>query len=78
METMNVNAYGAIRCIKGVLPTMRAQRSGTIVNHGSILGTTTMITGAPYCLSKFALEAISELLRIELIGMCIYSKSSPI
>ena len=65
---METNFYGPLRCIKAVLPTMRAQKSGTIVNNGSLFGTTYSLGGSGYSASKFALEALTEGLRVELVG----------
>ncbi len=72
-ESINVNILGSLRCIKGVLPTMRAQKSGTIVNHGSVLGISSTLGVGAYSWCKFALEAMTETLRVELVGMCIRS-----
>src|SRR5262249_34088508 len=59
-EVMNVNVGGALRCIRAVLPTMRAQQSGAIVNITSIVGRVGAIGQAPYVASKWALEGMSE------------------
>ncbi|RAL03713.1 putative short chain oxidoreductase/dehydrogenase [Aspergillus ibericus CBS 121593] len=60
------NVYGVVRVIKAVLPFMRAQRSGTIVNVSSIAGFAAGPSGAAYSMSKFAVEALSESLFAEL------------
>jgi NAD(P)-dependent dehydrogenase (short-subunit alcohol dehydrogenase family) len=65
---MDVNLYGPIRCIQAVLPQMRRQRSGQIVNVGSVLSEVVAARNSAYCASKFALLALSDTLRIELYG----------
>ncbi|GKZ27743.1 hypothetical protein AbraIFM66951_005479 [Aspergillus brasiliensis] len=60
------NIYGVVRVIKAVLPFMRAQRSGTIVNLSSIVGFVAGPSTAAYSMSKFAVEALSESLSAEL------------
>jgi NAD(P)-dependent dehydrogenase (short-subunit alcohol dehydrogenase family) len=62
---MEVNVFGAARLIQLVLPAMRQQRSGTIVNVTSMGGKITTPLGAWYHATKFALEAISDCLRME-------------
>lgn len=61
----NVNVFGAVRLIQLALPHMRAQRSGTIVNITSMGGKIHTPLGAWYHGTKFALEAISDCLRME-------------
>ena len=62
---MEVNVFGAARLIQLVQPQMRAQRSGTIVNVTSMGGKITTPLGAWYHATKFALEALSDCLRME-------------
>ncbi len=62
----DVNVFGAVRLIQLALPHMRAQRSGTIVNITSMGGKIHTPLGAWYHGTKFALEAISDCLRMEL------------
>jgi len=62
---MDVNVFGAARLTQLVLPQMRAQRSGTIVNVTSMGGKITTPLGAWYHATKFALEALSDCLRME-------------
>jgi NAD(P)-dependent dehydrogenase (short-subunit alcohol dehydrogenase family) len=64
-DVMNVNVSGALRCIRAVLPTMRAQGSGAIVNITSVTGRVGAIAQAPYVASKWALEGLSEQLALE-------------
>jgi NAD(P)-dependent dehydrogenase (short-subunit alcohol dehydrogenase family) len=55
-----------------VLPIMRKQRSGRILNLSSIGGLDSTIGGGIYCSSKFALEAISESLAMETAPLGIH------
>ena len=61
----DVNVFGAVRLIQLALPHMRSQRSGTIINITSVGGKIHTPLGAWYHGTKFALEAISDCLRLE-------------
>jgi NAD(P)-dependent dehydrogenase (short-subunit alcohol dehydrogenase family) len=61
-----VNVFGAARLTQLVLPHMRKNRSGKIVNITSMGGKIHTPLGAWYHATKFALEAISDCLRLEL------------
>jgi len=61
-----VNYWGVVRCTQDVLPTMRQQGSGTIVNVSSIAGRLAALGQAVYASSKWALECLSENLAQEL------------
>ncbi len=71
-QQFEVNVFGAISMIKAVLPTMRKQRSGHILNITSIAG----IQGYPgvgaYNASKFALEGIGEALAADVKPLGIH------
>jgi NAD(P)-dependent dehydrogenase (short-subunit alcohol dehydrogenase family) len=60
------NFFGAIRVIKEVIPIMRKQRTGTIVNVSSVAGRIGFPMGSAYVSSKFALEGLSESISYEL------------
>jgi NAD(P)-dependent dehydrogenase (short-subunit alcohol dehydrogenase family) len=59
------NFFGAIRVIQYVLPIMREQRSGVIVNISSIGGRIAFPFSPSYASTKFALEGLSEALQYE-------------
>lgn len=61
-----VNVLGVWELTCAVLPTMRAQRSGSIVNIGSMAGTLALPGLGAYASSKFALEGMTESWRQEL------------
>ncbi len=60
-----VNVFGAMQLCREVLPGMRAQGSGRIVNVSSLAGKVSVPLMGAYCASKFALEAFSDALRAE-------------
>jgi NAD(P)-dependent dehydrogenase (short-subunit alcohol dehydrogenase family) len=62
----DVNIFGLARLTQLLLPAMRAQRSGRIVNVSSIGGKIGEPFGAWYHATKFALEGLSDSLRMEL------------
>jgi NAD(P)-dependent dehydrogenase (short-subunit alcohol dehydrogenase family) len=60
-----VNVFGAARLAQLVLPHMRARRAGTIVNISSMGGKIYTPLGGWYHATKFAIEALSDCLRLE-------------
>src|SRR6478672_13307879 len=65
------NFFGAVRLMKAVIPIMRKQRSGIIVNVSSIGGLVGVPLNSAYTGSKFALEGFSESMKYELDGFGI-------
>jgi len=62
---IEVNVFGLARLTQLVLPHMRAQRSGTVINISSMGGEFTTLLGGWYHASKYAVEALSDALRME-------------
>lgn len=67
-QMIDVNIKGVLYGIAAVLPVMKAQKSGQIINLSSIGGHAVSPTAAVYCATKFAVGAISEGLRQEVGG----------
>lgn len=66
------NFFGLAACIQAVLPHLRAQRSGRIINVSSISGRLAPPGVSAYAASKFAVEGLSESLRHELAPVGIH------
>jgi len=62
----DVNVFGLLRVTRAVLPGMRQEKRGLIINIGSVLGRVTFPFFGIYGASKFAVEALSDSLRYEL------------
>lgn len=65
------NVFGQFELIRAVLPTMRAQGHGRIVNCSSVLGFVSQPFRGAYVASKFAMEGLSDTLRLELSDTAI-------
>jgi NAD(P)-dependent dehydrogenase (short-subunit alcohol dehydrogenase family) len=64
-QQLEVNVVGVVAVTQALLPLLRQAR-GRIINMGSISGVSAMPFMGAYCATKFALEAISDTLRVEL------------
>lgn len=63
---LDVNLLGLARLAQLVLPTMRRQESGTIINISSVAGRFATPLGSWYHASKYAVEGLSDAMRLEL------------
>lgn len=66
------NVFGPVRLAQLVLPAMRAQGWGKIVNIGSMGGRLTFPGGGYYHATKYAMEALSDALRFEVAGFGVH------
>ncbi|GAA0406073.1 oxidoreductase [Micromonospora gifhornensis] len=67
----DTNVFGLLNVTRAVLPVMRSQRSGRILNVSSLGGFSSSAGFGIYCSTKFAVEGISEAMRAELAGLGI-------
>lgn len=66
------NVFGLHECTRQVIPIMREQGYGKIIQHSSILGLVSLFGRGAYNSSKYAIEGLSDTLRLELLGTGIY------
>ena len=59
------NVFGAVRMMQAVLPSMRARRTGVVINVTSMMGRITLPGHGSYAATKFALGAMTESLAME-------------
>lgn len=64
-DEFNTNFFGVIRTCRNVLPIMRENGGGTIINIGSVAGLISIPFQSMYSASKYALESMTESLRME-------------
>ncbi|WP_030178810.1 oxidoreductase [Streptomyces sp. NRRL S-813] len=67
----DTNVFGLVNVTRAVLPVMRRQRSGRILNLSSIGGFESVAGFGVYCSTKFAVEGLSEAMRAELAPLRI-------
>lgn len=69
---LETNFFGLVAVTKAVLPHMRVQRSGLIINVSSVSGLSGFPGYGPYAASKFAVEGFSESLRQEMLSFGVH------
>ena len=72
-KIFDVNVFGIINMLQNVIPIMRKNKYGKIINIGSISGKFAQALNGNYCASKHAVEAISDAMRLELHDFNIMS-----
>jgi len=65
-ETFETNFFGALEGMKAVIPIMKQQGSGTIINISSVAGHIPLPFHAIYSATKFAMNAVGKAARVEL------------
>ena len=66
------NVFGLHECTGQIIPVMRAQGYGKIIQHSSVLGLVSLFGRGAYNASKYAIEGLSDTLRLELEGTGIF------
>ncbi|RKE36107.1 NADP-dependent 3-hydroxy acid dehydrogenase YdfG [Paraburkholderia sp. BL23I1N1] len=69
----DTNVFGLLNITRAVLPVMRAQRTGHVVNFSSIGGYRSAAGFGAYCSTKFAVEGLTEALHAELKPLGIHA-----
>ncbi|MGH9335817.1 MAG: SDR family NAD(P)-dependent oxidoreductase, partial [Vicinamibacteria bacterium] len=64
--------FGALACIQAALPGMRRRASGVIINVSSVVGKRALPMTGAYGASKYALQGLSDALRMELRGTGVH------
>ncbi len=76
-KMIDVNIKGVLYGVAAVLPIMKQQKSGHIINLSSVAGHQVFPSGVVYCATKFAVKAISEGIRLEGNGEIRSTNISP-
>ncbi len=71
-EQFMTNVFGLHECTRQIIPVMRRQGYGKIIQHSSVLGIVSLPFRGIYNASKYAVEGLTDTLRLELAGTDIY------
>ena len=71
-EQFETNVFGLHECTKQIIPVMREQGYGKIIQHSSVLGIVSLFGRGAYNASKYAIEGLTDTLRLELKNTNIY------
>jgi short-subunit dehydrogenase len=71
-EQFETNVFGLHECTRQIIPVMREQGQGKIIQHSSVLGLISLFARGSYNASKYAVEGLTDTLRLELKDTNIY------
>jgi len=71
-EQFETNVFGLHACTRQIIPVMRKQGYGKIIQHSSVLGLISLFGRGAYNASKYAIEGLTDTLRLELSDTKIY------
>ena len=71
-EQFETNVFGLHECTRQIIPVMRTQGQGKIIQHSSVLGIISLFGRGAYNASKYAVEGLTDTLRLELKDTHIY------
>jgi len=71
-EQFETNVFGLHECTRQIIPVMREQGYGKIIQHSSVLGLISLFGRGAYNASKYAVEGLTDTLRLELKDTPIY------
>jgi len=71
-EQFETNVFGLHECTRQIIPVMRKQGHGKIIQHSSVLGLISLFGRGAYNASKYAIEGLTDTLRLELKDTHIY------
>jgi len=71
-EQFETNVFGLHECTRQIIPVMRKQGYGKIIQHSSVLGLISLFGRGAYNASKYAIEGLADTLRLELADTDIY------
>jgi len=71
-EQFETNVWGLHECTRQIIPIMKKQGYGKIIQHSSVLGIVSLAGRGAYNASKYAIEGLTDTLRLELQGSNIY------
>lgn len=69
-KVMGVNYYGTFNTMHALIPHFREQSNGTIINNTSMSGLSPRVGGCAYCSSKYAVEGLTGVAKIETQKFC--------
>jgi len=72
-EQFETNLFGLHECTRQIIPIMRKQGYGKIIQHSSVLGLISLFGRGAYNASKYAIEGLTDTLRLELKDTNIYA-----